>query len=177
MNSDRPAWLIVDDLRRVPDHPTQVRVDLHLGGHSLHAVFDFGRPDFFEYVTIPWLLSPFHTSLHIVARLAAGFHSGDQIVPPVDLSELAAADAVRVLDGDPDKIARLCEEADRGSLEVEELSQSGSHPTSFSGRLRVDGIQVTLRCELYAGSGKMTAWRWAPWQQSGSPFPCPEVCD
>jgi len=160
MNSNRPPWLVVDDLRRVPDHPTQVGVDLHLGGHPLHAIFDFRRPEFFEYVTIPWLLSALHTSLRVVARLAAGFHSGEQIALPVDLSELAAEDAVKVFDGDPEKIARLCEEADRVNLEIEELSQSGSYPASFSGRLRVDGIQITLRCELYTGTGKMTAWRW-----------------
>src|SRR5262249_18498700 len=108
----------------------------------------------------PWLLGCFHISQRAVSRLAARFHSGEQIALPADLSELAAEDAASVVDPDREKMARLREEADRVHLEVGELSQSGSNPALFSGRLRVDGIQVTLRCELYAGAGKITAWCW-----------------
>jgi hypothetical protein len=162
MNSNRPPWLVVDALQRAHDCPTRILVDLHLGGHPLRAIFDFERPEFIEYVTVPWLLDAHNATKKAVVRLATKFDSGEQVALPVDLSQLIAdstelsAFPIPSAEGE----ARLHETAARVRLEVEELSRSGSYPVLFSGRLRVDGILIILRVELYDGVGRIPAMRW-----------------
>lgn len=158
MNSDQSSWLFVDDLQRIRDRPTRIGVDLRLGGHPMHAVFDFERADLIELVELPWLLSNFHVSQKAVIELANRFYAGEDIALPVDLSELAADDAAMVFD--PVRKARAREAAARVGLQVEELSQSGTYPVLFSGRLRVDGVPVILRVELYNGVGRIPVMQW-----------------
>lgn len=159
------TWLVVDALQRDPDNPKRVRVDLSVGGHPQRMVLDFPTPqdvieyrDIIRYVETPWMPGHFGTAMSALVRLASRFYDGEEIVLPVDLSAVAAADIPPK--PDPAEEQRLSAAADKVRLEVDQLTMSGSYPVLCSARLRVDGIGVDVRYEVYDSPGRINAGRW-----------------
>jgi hypothetical protein len=161
MNIVRPKPLVIDRLQRISGS-MKVQADLHLGGHPITAIFDFARPGFVEYVTVPWLLRVHDPSLRAVVDTLVRFEAGEHIELPTELSPAIGEDArpspFAMLD--PKDEVTLCKAADNVLVVVEELAQSGKDPVLFSGRLRVDELPIVLRVELYHGKGRIPVVRW-----------------
>jgi hypothetical protein len=160
MNIGRPKPLVVDRLQRISGS-MKIQADLQIGGHPITAIFDFARPGFVEYVTVPWLLRAHDPSLRAVVDTVVRFEAGEHIELPAELSPAIGEDArPSPFALDPKDEATLCKAADNVLVVVEELTQSGKDPVVFSGRLRVDELPIVLHVELYHGKGRIPMVRW-----------------